>query len=77
VPDAERIRLEIAFEGGQALSVSVTSAVADALGTALAGGPGAAFAFEAEDGQYTVAVQKIVFVKRYARDSRVGFGARG
>jgi hypothetical protein len=31
--------------------------------------------FEAEDGRYSVAVRKIVFVKRFARESRVGFGA--
>lgn len=33
--------------------------------------------FEAEDGRYTVAVSKVVFVKRFARESRVGFGAGG
>ena len=31
-------------------------------------------ALEAEDGRYTVASAKIVYVKRFARESRVGFG---
>ncbi len=75
--DAERIRVEIAFEGAQALSVYVTAAVADGLDRALAADSEGGFTFEAEDGHYTVAVDKIVFVKRYARESRVGFGARG
>lgn len=75
--DADRIRLEIGFEGAQALSVYVTPAVADALDKALAGDSNGGFGFDAEDGHYTVAVDKIVFVKRFARESRVGFGASG
>jgi hypothetical protein len=75
VADSDRIRLEIGFEGAQALSVYVTAAVAEALDGALAGDSPGGFTFEAEDGHYTVAIDKIVFVKRFARDSRVGFGA--
>jgi hypothetical protein len=74
---AERIRLEIGFEGAQALTVYVSATVADELDRALSGGGDGAYAFEAEDGRYTVAVRKIVFVKRFARESRVGFGAGG
>jgi hypothetical protein len=32
-------------------------------------------ALDAEDGRYSVAVRRIVYVKRFARESRVGFGA--
>ena len=48
-----------------------------ALGSAdLRAGTGdAALALEAEDGRYTIALQRVVYVKRYARESRVGFGA--
>jgi hypothetical protein len=74
---ADRTRLEIAFEGGQALTIFVTAAVADDLDRALADGAEGASSFDAEDGRYTVAVRKIVFVKRFARESRVGFGAAG
>ena len=75
--DADRIRLEIGFEGAQALTVYVTAAVADGLDAALAVDAPGGFTFDAEDGHYTVAVDKIVFVKRFGRESRVGFGASG
>jgi len=75
VAEQERIRIEIAFEGGQALSVLVAPDVADELDRALSERAEGAVAFEAEGGRYSVAVRKIVYVKRFARESRVGFGA--
>jgi hypothetical protein len=77
VADGDRVRLEIAFEGGQALTIFVAADVADELDSALADGTEGASTFEAEDGRYTVALRKITFVKRFARESRVGFGAAG
>ena len=71
----DRIRIEIAFEGNQVLSVYVPTATADDLDRALAGGEASSIAFEAEDGRYTIAIAKVVYVKRFARESRVGFGA--
>ncbi len=35
----------------------------------------AAVSFDAEDGRYTIALQRVAYVKRFARDTRVGFGA--
>jgi hypothetical protein len=70
----DRIRIEIAFEGNQVLTVYVPGKTADDLDSALAGARDS-LSFEAEDGRYTVAVTKIVYVKRFARESRVGFGA--
>jgi hypothetical protein len=70
----DRIRIEIAFEGNQVLTVYVPAATADGLDTALAGAHDS-MSFEAEDGRYTVSIPKIVYVKRFARESRVGFGA--
>jgi hypothetical protein len=66
--------LEVAFEGGQALRVVVPVTTADDLDRALAS-DGESFSFEADDGRYTFAVKKVVFVKRYAREQSVGFGA--
>ena len=40
-----------------------------------AGAGEAALALDAEDGRYTIALQRVVYVKRFARESRVGFGA--
>lgn len=72
----DRVRLEIAFEGNQVLTVYVPTATADDLDRALAGAHDS-LSFEAEDGRYTIAVGKVVYVKRFARESRVGFGADG
>ena len=71
---ADRIRVEIAFEGGQAMSAVVEAATADALERALAAGE-QSIVLDAEDGRYTVGLDKVVYLKRFARDSRVGFGA--
>ena len=77
----ERVRIEIAFDGGQIMSALVTTAAADALEQTLgaadlrAGTGEAALSLEAEDGRYTIALQRVVYVKRFLRESRVGFGA--
>jgi hypothetical protein len=75
VAEQDRIRLEIAFRSGQSLTVGVATATADELEAALAKGEPEAVTFEAEDGRYTAVVKMIAFVKRHARESRVGFGA--
>jgi len=74
VAERDRVWLEIAFEGGQALRLTVPLQTADDLDRALAAG-GDSLSFEAEDGRYTLVLKKIVFVKRYAREATVGFGA--
>ena len=74
---SERQRIEIAFEGPQVLSVMVTASVADELDRALAGGGDTTFAFDADDGRYTLLLRRVVYVKRFARESRVGFGSNG
>jgi hypothetical protein len=74
---AERQRVEIAFEGPQVLSVLVSAGTADELDRALAGTGDGSFSFDAEDGRYTVLLRRVVYVKRFARESRVGFGANG
>ncbi len=75
MPEAERIRLEIAFRSGQSLTVNVTPETADELETALAKGEPDALTFDAEDGRYTAVLKMVAFVKRHARESRVGFGS--
>jgi hypothetical protein len=81
VASSERVRIEIAFDGGQIMSALVAVSSADALEQALgaadlrAGAGEAALSLEAEDGRYTIALQRVVYVKRFLRESRVGFGA--
>jgi hypothetical protein len=77
------VRIEIAFDGGQVMSAIVNPQSADALERALgsadvrADAGDAAFALDSEDGRYTIALRRVVYVKRFARESRVGFGASG
>jgi hypothetical protein len=73
--EAHRVRVEIAFRSGQSLSVNVSAAVADELEAALEKGSPEAVSFDAEDGRYTAVVRMVTFVKRNARENRVGFGA--
>lgn len=68
-----RLQLEVGFDGGQIMIARVTSESAEELERALASGEGVV-ALDAEDGSYSVAVRRIVYVKRFARESRVGFG---
>ena len=49
----DRVRIEIAFEGSQVLTVYVAASTADDLDRALAGAQDS-ISFEAEDGRYTV-----------------------
>ncbi len=63
------------------MSALVAPAGADQLEQALgsaelrAGTGEAALSLEAEDGRYTIALQRVVYVKRFTKDTRVGFGA--
>lgn len=75
MPEPERVRAEIAFKGGQSVSVNVPAEVVEELERALAGGEPASVSFDADDGRYIVVVRMVAFVKRHVRESRVGFGA--
>jgi hypothetical protein len=72
---AERIRIEIGFDGGQVLGAVVDGASVDRLEGALAARDDGSLALDVEDGRYTVALSRIVYVKRFSREGRVGFGA--
>ena len=71
--EAEHVRLEIAFDGGQIMSALVTLASADELERSLADGADGTLALAAHDGKYFVPLRRVVYVKRFARESRVGF----
>ena len=68
------VRIEVALEGGQILSALVTTASADELGRAVSGAANAALTLEAQDGTVQVVVPRVLYVKRFAREGRVGFG---
>jgi hypothetical protein len=57
------------------MGASVPPETAEALDKVLEGGGQGAFQLDVEDGRYTVMLSRVVYVKRFARDARVGFGA--
>jgi len=74
VAEKEQIRLEIAFEGGQTIGGTVTPAVSDAFQAAMAG-DGPVFELDALEGNFLVALGKVVYVKRSSRETQIGFGS--
>jgi hypothetical protein len=71
----ERVRVEIGFDGGQIMGAYVELPTADQLEGALDEGRDGAFALEAEDGRYTVSLRRVVYIKRFTREGRVGFSS--
>jgi hypothetical protein len=72
---SERVRIEVAFDGGQVIAATVAVSDADALERALGSGGVDTYTLDADDGHYTIALRQVVWIKRFARESRVGFGA--
>ena len=67
------VRVEIGLDGGQILSVLVSSESAKALERALDKGDSGALALEAQDGELRLVLSRVLYAKRFARESRVGF----
>jgi hypothetical protein len=72
--DDDSVRIELAFDGGTILSALVTAQGADEVERALATEAGGTVMLDSADGRYTIAVGRVLYMKRYARESRVGFG---
>ena len=73
--EQERVRFEVAFDGGQILGGFATAASVEQLERTLAAGGEGVVMLSADDGEITVAPRRVVYFKRFARESRVGFGA--
>ena len=69
----EQVRIEVGFEGGQILRVQVSLHDADALQRKLEAGSGGTAELELEDGRCLVVLPRVVYFRRYQRESRVGF----
>ena len=69
----ERVRLEIAFDGGQVMNVHVVPSAADQLERSLAAGDDGTLPIDSDDGRYTLNLRRVVYVKRFTREARVGF----
>jgi hypothetical protein len=74
VADPDSVRVELCFDGGQILGATVTVQGADDLERALATDQGGTQMLDTSDGRFTVVLGRVVYMKRYARESRVGFG---
>jgi hypothetical protein len=72
--ETDTSRIEIGFDGGQIMSALVTASSAEALERAFNARSEATVPLDADDGRYTVYLGRVVYVKRFARESRVGFG---
>jgi hypothetical protein len=72
--DPDSVRVELAFDGGPGLSALVTVQGADELERSLATQAAGTVMLDANDGRYTVVLARVVYMKRYAKEARVGFG---
>ena len=70
----ERVRVEIGFVSGSLVIASVPLGEADMLQQKLRERADETVELQGEDGVYGVAIPHVTYVKRFARESRVGFG---
>jgi hypothetical protein len=68
------VRIEIAFAGGPIFAANVSSKSADALEHALASGSQGTHQLDTDDGRTAIVLGRVAYMKRFVRDSRVGFG---
>jgi len=73
VAEVELIRIDVGLHGGDVLSVRVPLSDADAFDAALRARQDAVAELHGEEGQFVVVLSKVSYVKRYAREARVGF----
>jgi hypothetical protein len=69
------VRIEVGLDGGQILGALVSSASADSLDAALRAGAVSTVELQAEDGVVLLVLPRVLYAKRYARETRVGFDA--
>jgi len=75
LPDTpESVRIEVAFAGGPIIAANVAPGGADALEHALASGSQGTHQLDTDDGRTVIVLGRVAYMKRFARDSRVGFG---
>jgi hypothetical protein len=69
----DRVRIEIGFEGGQIMGAQVPAADADRLERHLAGAGNGTVEIGLEDGRCIIVLNRVLYFKRFAKESRVGF----
>jgi hypothetical protein len=71
----ERVVVEIGFDGGQIMGARLTGDSADQLEAAVSRDQDGAVVVDADDGRYTISLRRVVYVKRFTREARVGFSS--
>lgn len=71
----EFVRIEVALDGGQIMGALVTQASAEALERALRAGSGGTVELESQEGTIILVLPRVLYLKRFAREMRVGFKA--
>jgi hypothetical protein len=74
--DQELVRVEIGLRGREGLTARIPVQDADALEQRLRTREDVVVELQAEDARYLVVLSQVLYVKRYARESRVGFSSR-
>ena len=69
---AEQVRIEIGFDGGQSLSMLVSPESADELANGI--GQDGSVTLDAEEARYIIALRRVVYLRRFRREAKVGFG---
>jgi hypothetical protein len=69
----DQVRIEVGLDGGQILSALVSTASADSLDAALRAGAVTTVELQTEDGLLLLVLSRVLYAKRYARETRVGF----
>ena len=72
--ETDSVRIEVGFDGGQIMSALVTVEGAESLERALREEGAPLIAIDANDGRYTIVLRRVVYLKRFGRESAVGFG---
>ncbi len=67
------VRIEVGLDGGQILGALVSSASADSLEAALRAGAITTVELQTEDGLLLLVLSRVLYAKRFARETRVGF----
>lgn len=67
------VRIEVGLDGGQILSALVSSASAESLEAALRAGAVTTVELQTEDGLLLLVLARVLYAKRFARETRVGF----
>ena len=72
---AQRVRVEVGFQGGQVIGTFVSQDSADQLERALHEDGPRVVVLDTEEGPYHVVVPEVAYLRRFNRASRVGFTA--